>query len=105
MKLKQIRVDGYKNLINCVVDLGDFNVLVGANNSGKSNLLEALHVLGLLSFGGPQERKLILNGSAPFKRFGFSISHLAEHKDKPITVGITFEKVVSDILWIGDYEV
>lgn len=62
MKLKQIRVDGYKNLINCVVDLGDFNVLVGANNSGKSNLLEALHVLGLLSFGGPQERKLILNG-------------------------------------------
>jgi len=105
MKLKQIRVDGYKNLINCVVDLGDFNVLVGANNSGKSNLLEALHVLGLISFGGPQERKLILNGSAPFKRFGFSISHLAEHKNKPITVGITFEKEVSDILWIGDYEV
>lgn len=105
MKLKQIRVDGYKNLINCVLNLGDFNVLVGTNNSGKSNLLEALHILGLISFGGPQERKLILNGRSPFKRFGFSSSHLVEHRDKPITIGITFEEVVNDILWIGDYEV
>jgi predicted ATPase len=105
MKLKQIRVDGYKNLINCVVNLGDFNVLVGSNNSGKSNLLEALHVLGLVSFGGPQGRKWILSGHAPFQRFGFSISHLVEHKDKPITIGITFEEVVNHILWTVEYEV
>ena len=42
MKLKQIRVDGYKNLINCEVNLGDFNVLVGPNNSGKSQSLREI---------------------------------------------------------------
>ena len=51
MKIKQIRVDGYKNLIDCKVDLGDFNVLVGPNNSGKSNLLQAIQMLGALWFG------------------------------------------------------
>ncbi len=105
MKLKQIRVDGYKNLINCVVDLGDFNVLVGPNNSGKSNLLEALHVLGLISFGGPEDKKRILRGYTLRPRVGFSSSHLTEHKGKAITVGVTFEEVVDDILWIADYEI
>ena len=45
MKLKQIRVDGYKNLIDCEVNLSDFNVLVGPNNSGKSNAIDALRLL------------------------------------------------------------
>lgn len=105
MKLKQIRVDGYKNLINCVVELGDFNVLVGPNNSGKSNLLEALHVLSLISFGGPDDKKRILGGFTLRPSVGFSSSHLIVHKDKPITIGVTFEEVVDDILWIADYDV
>jgi len=105
MKLKQIRVDGYKNLINCVVDLGDFNVLVGPNNSGKSNLLEALHVLGLISFGGPEDKKRILSGFALRPTVGFSSSHLIEHKGKPITIGVTFEKVVNEVIWMADYDV
>ena len=45
MKLKEIRVDGYKNLINCRIPLGDFNVLVGPNNSGKTNLLETISIV------------------------------------------------------------
>lgn len=105
MKLKQIRVDGYKNLINCVVDLGDFNVLVGPNNSGKSNLLEALHVLGSISFGGPEDKKRILGGLTLRPSVGLSSSHLTEHKDKPITIGVTFEEVVNEILWKADYDV
>ncbi len=105
MKLKQIRVDGYKNLINCVLDLGDFNVLVGPNNSGKSNLLEAIHVLGLISFGGPEDRKRILGGRTPRRTADFSISHLEGYKDKPITIGITFEMLVGRMLWMGDYDI
>jgi len=105
MKLKQIRVDGYKNLIECVVNLGDFNVLVGPNNSGKSNLLEALQMLWPICFGDDKLRKGVFEGLTPPSRFGFSICHLKKHKNKPMTIGITFETTANGKPWIVDYDV
>ena len=105
MKLKQIRVDGYKNLINAVLNLGDFNILVGPNNSGKSNLLEALHILGRVSFGGPDLIKQTLQGHTPRQTTDFSVSHLIEHMFKPMTIGIAFEITVNGTVWLVDYEV
>lgn len=105
VKLKQIRVDGYKNLINAVVDLGGFNVLVGPNNSGKSNLFEAIQMLGGICFGGEKLRSLILKGLTPPSRAGSSICHLQEHKNKAMTIGVQFDLNVKDVLWVVDYEV
>lgn len=111
MKLKQIRVDGYKNLINCVVDLGDFNVVVGPNNSGKSNLLEAVQMLSGICFGGPDVREeILLRGGTPGGRGGLSICHLDQHQGKPITIGIKFEQEVGTTLltrtlWVADYDI
>jgi len=105
MKLKQIRVDGYKNLINCVVNLGDFNVLVGPNNSGKSNLLEALQILWPMCFGDEKLRKDMLKGFTPRFTADSSICHLQHHRNKPMTVGVAFEVTVDQKLWIVDYEV
>ena len=76
MKLKQIRVDGYKNLVNCEVNLGDFNVLVGPNNSGKSNLLEAVQILWPLCFSDEKLRKQIFEGLTPRLTADSSICHL-----------------------------
>jgi len=106
MKLKQIRVDGYKNLINCVVNLGDFNVIVGPNNSGKSNLLEALQILWPICFGDENLRKGALTGNVtPRFTLDSSICHLQTHKNKPLTIGITFETKFDRILWVVSYEV
>ncbi|MBN2180667.1 MAG: AAA family ATPase [Sedimentisphaerales bacterium] len=105
MKIKQIRVDGYKNLINCEINLGDFNVLVGPNNSGKSNLLEAFNLLGDISFGGPEKKEWILKGLTPRQTADFSISHLIQYKNMPISIGITFEIIINDVLWTADYDV
>lgn len=105
MKLKQIRVDGYKNLINCVVNLGDFNVLVGPNNSGKSNLLEAVQILWPMCFGDEKLRKGVLKGLTPRLTLDSSICHLQKHKNKPMTIGIAFETTVSRGHWLVDYEV
>jgi len=105
MKLKQIRVDGYKNLINCVVNLGDFNVLIGPNNSGKSNLLEAIQMFSPICFGDDDFRSNIFKGETPPPRFGTSICHLKKHKDKPMTIGIGFEINVNGKLWRADYDV
>jgi len=106
MKLKQIRIDGYKNLINCVVDLGDFNVLVGPNNSGKTNLLESLQILWPICFGDENLRKRALTGNiTPRFTLDSSICHLHTHKNKPLTIGITFETTINGILWVVSYEV
>ncbi|MCK4820368.1 AAA family ATPase, partial [bacterium] len=92
MKLKQIRVDGYKNLINCVLNLGDFNVLVGPNNSGKSNFLEILPTLfGILCgqealntirediFGRPSTFFCNLNG---YKNIGLKMQVIFDIKSR-----------------------
>jgi len=44
MKLRSFEVRGFKNFVQAVklVDLGQVNVIHGANNVGKSNLLEAM---------------------------------------------------------------
>ena len=105
MKLKQIRIDGYKNLIDCVVNLGDFNVLVGPNNSGKSNLLEAIQMLFPFCFGDDELRSLIFKGRTTPQRFGSSICHLEKHQNKPMTLGAVFEIHANGKLWLVEYEV
>ena len=103
MKLKQIRVDGYKNLIDCKVDLGDFNVLVGSNNSGKSNLLEAIRLLFLFCFGSEEVREMALRGF-PLRSYGSSICHLKRYENKPLSIGITFETTYNQKVWVVDYD-
>jgi len=103
MKLKQIRVDGYKNLINCVINLGDFNVLVGPNNSGKSNFMEVFTILFGACLGDEGFRKAILKGF-PTRRFGSSICHLKGYEAKPLAIGVTFETNVGTDIWVVDYD-
>jgi predicted ATPase len=105
MKLKQIRVDGYKNLIDCEVNLGDFNVLVGPNNSGKSNFLELFQILDGICFGNDTIREAILDGIVPKERLSVSVCHLKTHKNKPLTIGINFEILIKQKKWNVDYEI
>ena len=43
--LKRIKIQGYKSLVSLEVNFGHLAVLVGPNASGKSNFLDALHLL------------------------------------------------------------
>ncbi len=40
--LKRIHIENFKSLKNVTLDLQPVNLLIGPNNSGKSNLLKAL---------------------------------------------------------------
>jgi len=40
--LKKLTVHGFKSIERQTIELGSLNVLIGANGSGKSNLLSAL---------------------------------------------------------------
>ena len=48
--ITQIRVQGFKSLYDVEVELGQVNVLIGANGSGKSNLLEAVGLLAATAY-------------------------------------------------------
>jgi|UPI0003260F86 predicted ATP-dependent endonuclease of OLD family len=44
MKIKSITIHNFRSLKDAMFDLYDYNVLVGANNVGKSNVLTALRI-------------------------------------------------------------
>jgi len=59
--LKKIEINNYKSIANDNFSLGKLNIFIGSNGSGKSNILEALAVVGAskandLSFDGLYSR-------------------------------------------------
>lgn len=58
-------VERFKSLVRLELDLGRMNVFIGANGSGKSNLLEALGVLGAAAFGRVDDETLLRRGVRP----------------------------------------
>lgn len=47
--IKGIHIRNYKSIVDMNVDLSRFNVLIGANGSGKSNILEAIAIAAAAS--------------------------------------------------------
>ena len=48
--VKRVRLRNYKSIKSCDVELGPLTILVGRNGSGKSNFVDALRLLGELSY-------------------------------------------------------
>ena len=63
--LDNLSVGTFKSLEEVTVDLGRVNVFVGANGSGKSNLLEALGVLSAAADGKVDDQALLARGVRP----------------------------------------
>ena len=40
MKISKVTINNFRSIENAVFDLNDFNVFVGQNNAGKTNLLK-----------------------------------------------------------------
>ena len=63
--LEQLSVRTFKSLEDVTVDLGRVNVFIGANGSGKSNLLEALGILSAAADGRVDDQALLVRGVRP----------------------------------------
>jgi predicted ATPase len=68
--LREIRVQRFKTIEDAPFDLGPINLLVGANNSGKSTIIQALH------FGVGVLQTINLLGLWPSKNSGSHIMTL-----------------------------
>lgn len=60
--LKRLRIERFKSIHEQEIDFGKVNLLIGANGSGKSNLLEALGVLSAALSGGLDPVTLDMKG-------------------------------------------
>lgn len=63
--INQVHIEAFKSLENLTIDLGHINVFVGANGSGKSNILEALGVLASAADGRVDDNSLLRHGVRP----------------------------------------
>lgn len=43
---ERVNIQGFKSIADADVELGKLNVFVGANGAGKSNVLEAIGLIG-----------------------------------------------------------
>lgn len=82
--LQRLNIAGVRNLQSCSLSLSRLNLFYGLNGSGKSSLLEAVHLLALgRSFRTTQMRKVIQDGQTGctvFARLG-SGQQLGVNKD------------------------
>ena len=69
VKLDSIRIKNYKNIREADLSLSSFNVLVGPNNSGKSNFIQIISFLNFI-INGAKEQVEISFKSGYFGKFG-----------------------------------
>lgn len=63
--IERISIRGFKSIVDVEMGLGRLNVLVGANGAGKSNLLEAIGLLGCAVSGRVDEAAFRFRGVRP----------------------------------------
>ncbi len=60
--IRKIRIQGFKSLPDVELELGRINVFIGANGSGKSNILEAIGILGAAASGSVESESIRYRG-------------------------------------------
>ena len=63
--IQRIQIDGFKSIVSQTLELGRVNCFIGANGVGKSNVLEAIGVLGAAANGKVDDEALLRRGVRP----------------------------------------
>jgi len=83
--IRNLTIERFKSLVKLEIELGRINVFVGANGSGKSNLLEAVGVLGAAAYGvvddDTLQRRGVRPGVPPLYRTAFPQSNAVQDID------------------------
>lgn len=62
MRLREIHIKGFKSIVDQRVSLGRVNCFIGANGTGKSNILEAVGLLSASASGRVDDEAIIRRG-------------------------------------------
>jgi hypothetical protein len=91
MMVRTLRIQGFKSIHAETVDLGRVNCFIGANGVGKSNLLEALGVLGAAANGVVDDESLLRRGVRAGLPRLYKSSFAAERTPAHIGIGVEGE--------------
>ncbi len=81
--LKKVIIKNFKSLHDCEIDIGKLNVVVGANASGKSNLVEALKLF---------KKIYIEKDTFPFLEWwGYNNVVWQRKEELPVIIGLLFD--------------
>lgn len=83
VKLKKIHIRNFRSIVDEIIDVEQFNMFVGLNDSGKSNVLKALN----LFFNGETEHKRPFNFEKDFCQKG----KIGQGKAREIIVELELE--------------
>lgn len=99
MKLTQLQIQGYKSIDGergQTIPLGDITVLLGANGSGKSNLVSFFKMLNFMTTGALQQyigkqgaSRLLFYGPKQTESISFTLSFTSESADDTYTVKLS----------------
>ncbi|WP_312422579.1 AAA family ATPase [Anaerospora hongkongensis] len=96
MKLNRLLISGYKNLIDFDFLLENFNVLVGVNNSGKSNILEVFKFLDEFLNGSDETRFHLFSGRMPESTYFRTYGRKRKNIDL-LKIDIEFSEIIKEI--------
>ena len=83
MAIRRLKVSNFRSFNELDIELGDFNVLIGANASGKSNFIEVLRFLRDNTSG--LSNALSLQGGSGY------VQNLQIGSSKPLSIDVTTE--------------
>lgn len=99
MSIQKIRVDGYKNILDTTINFEKLVALVGLNNYGKSNILEAIDFAGKFIKATPENKirmmsytkAIPLNIKTANRNFNFEIEFLTKNNNTDKEIFINYE--------------
>jgi len=92
VELKKITIDGFKSFRHVEIELGRINVLIGANGSGKSNLLSFFDLL-LAMINSHLKWYVLRNG------LGHTFLHYGPRKTQEVSARIEFSSAAGEMAY------
>ncbi|XZO01432.1 MAG: AAA family ATPase [Microcoleus sp.] len=87
--IREVKIRGFKSIYSATLELGRVNCFIGANGAGKSNLLEALGVLGAAANGVVDDESLLRRGVRAGLPRLYKSSFVTDRTPAHIAIGVT----------------
>ncbi|MDD5275491.1 MAG: AAA family ATPase [Methylovulum sp.] len=94
--IRQLHINNYKSLSDLTLEVRRFNVLIGENGCGKSNVLEAIALAAAAAADKLDNEFLVSRGIRVTEPLVMRSAFSYESTQKPIQIGVSFENLEID---------